>query len=401
MKDIKDIVVSVVIPARNEFPNIVHTVYSIVNDLETFLSPAEFEIIIVANCIDDWYKCERGRRALYGTVDYFCGMGMYWNKVIRFIYDPIAGNHSARNKGADMARGKYLFISDAHMSYKHGFFKQMIETIDKTGGLVHGAIGWLGAYPADKSTGFQYTVKLGDEIRGTWNNYKLADDYFYIPMQGHCCLGVKRDQFMLFGGYPTYHRCYGGGEFYLDSKWWMFGSNVCVEPKAIGYHLRSSRGYTYDYSDYIHNVMAIGMALGMDGWTERAYLNWLRNRPKELMDKLWNEAEKETVEDREFIKKHSIMTYNELIVEKPWDKLNDELYGRHNSSMIVFHDTWLNMIKGTPSEELFNNSETQKELTNFIEDKLSEFIYKREHKPNVQDVVYKCTGDTCTGDILK
>ena len=60
MKDIKDIVVSVVIPARNEFPNIVHTVYSIVNDLETFLSPAEFEIIIVANCIDDWYKCERG-----------------------------------------------------------------------------------------------------------------------------------------------------------------------------------------------------------------------------------------------------------------------------------------------------------------------------------------------------
>jgi len=390
-REFKDIKVSVIIPARNEFPAIVFTVHSILNDLETFLTPAEFEIIIVANCLDDWYQVEKGRRALYGTVDYFSGMGAYWNRVVKFIYDPIAGNHSARNKGVELARGKYVFMSDAHMSYRVGYFKKMIETIDKTDGLVHATIGWMGAYPPDKSCGYQYTVKLGDEIRGTWSNYKLVDDYFYIPMQGHCSLGVKREQFLKFGGYPKYHRCYGGGEFYLDSKWWMFGSRVSVEPEAIGYHLRSSRGYSYHYEDYIHNVLAIGMALGMDGWAERAYFFWLRKHSKETMDRLWAEAKKETEEDRKFIKENSIMSYNDLLVQKPWDKLNDELYGKHNSSLLIFHDTFIPMLKGTPSEELFNKSETQKELSKFIEENLSEHIYKRtkQSEQYVQDVVYK------------
>ena len=51
------------------------------------------------------------------------GDGTFFDSTGRPIYDPIAGNHSARNKGAEIARGKYLFFSDAHMAYKPGFFK--------------------------------------------------------------------------------------------------------------------------------------------------------------------------------------------------------------------------------------------------------------------------------------
>jgi len=376
--------VSVVIPARNEFPNIVHTVYSLINDLETFLSPAEFEIIICANCIDDWHLTEKDRRAIKGTVDYLMPMGAYANRVIRVIYDPIAGNHSTRNKGALLARGKYLFMSDAHMSYKVGYFKRMIRAIDETKGIVHGAIGWLGAYPPSSSTGYQYTIKLGDEIRGTWNNYLLADDYFYIPLQGHCCLGVDRKQFLEFGGYPEYHRCYGGGEFYLDMKWWMFGSNVVVDPQAIAYHLRSSRGYSYNYNDLIHNIFLIGHSLGIEEWAERSYLNWLRKGNKETLDRLWNEAEKEAQKDKEFIAKKKVKTFNELIVERPWDKLNDEKYGRHNSAMSIFHDSWLPLIKGTPAEEPYNNSELQKNLEKFINEKLSDYVFRRNTREITQ-----------------
>ena len=54
--------VSVVISARNEFPNIVHTVHSIINDLETFLDHDEFEIIIVDN---------GSTEPLYDTAGYF------------------------------------------------------------------------------------------------------------------------------------------------------------------------------------------------------------------------------------------------------------------------------------------------------------------------------------------
>ena len=304
-------------------------------------------------------------------------MGGYSRRVIRYLIDPIAGNHSTRNRGVEMARGKYIFLSDAHMSYKPGYHKKMMETVDKTGGLVHGAISWLGVYPVMRSTGYAYTVKLGDEIRGTWNNYKLADDYWYIPMQGHCCLAFKRDQFLKFKGYPEYHRCYGGGEFYLDSKWWMFGSTVAVQPNAIGYHLRSTRGYDYKYEDYIHNVLAIGLALGMDWWAERAYINWSRKGNAETMDLLWKQAHEETVEDKKFIAENSKTTFNQMLIDKPWDKMNDELHGRHNGSMIIFHETWLEMLKGTRGEELYRASEEMPKLEKFINENLSEHVYKR------------------------
>ncbi len=377
--------VSVIIPARNEFPQIVFTIQSIINDLETFLEPSEFEIIVCANCINDWYIRENlngdydARRATGGTVDYLFGRSMYWNKVLRVIYDPIAGNHSTRNKGARIARGKYLFFSDAHMSYRRGFFKRMMETIDKTNGVVHGTIGWMGAYPPGSSMGYSYTIKLGEEIKGTWNNYKLDDDYFYIPLQGHCCLGVKRDQFLKFGGYPEYHRCYGGGEFYFDIKWWLFGSTVCVDPQAIGYHLSAPRGYFYNHFDYIHNVLAIGLAFGADEWAERTYINACRKKPLEIMKQMWEDVHKEVEKDRKFIKKMSKTTFNELLVNKPWDKLNQKLYGKSNSAMLIYQDTWLPLIKGTPAEELYNNSELQKGLAKFIDDNLSEYVYKREY----------------------
>lgn len=366
--------VSIVIPARNEFPQIVFTIQSIINDLETFLKPSEFEIIIVANCCNDEVY---PRRALGGTVDYLMPRGIYWNRTLKVIYDPLAGNHSARNKGVMVARGKYIFFSDAHMSYKRGYFKSMIETIDKTDGLVHGTVGWLGAYPIGNSMGYQYTMKLGEEIKGTWSNRLLTDKPFYIPLQGHCCLGMKRKQFIEFDGYPAYHRCYGGGEFYLDMKWWMFGSKVSVVPEAVGYHLCAPRGYCYHHDDYVHNVLMIGYALGMDEWTERAYLNWIRKGNKEVVDRLYAEAKEEVKEDREFIAKKRVKTFNELIVERPWDKLNDKEHGKHNSGMNIFHDTWLPLIKGTPAEEIYNKSELQKNLAKFIDEHLSEFVYKR------------------------
>lgn len=369
---------SVVIPARNEFPNIVHTVHNILSIWEADgFDGKEIEIIIVNNCSDD---DDYGHRGTKGTTSYLMGRGVYWSRVVRVLYDPIAGNHSARNKGARIARGEYLFFSDAHMSYTPGFFKYMLQTIDETGGLFHGVIGWMGGYPPHSSgLGYQYTLKLGEEIKGTWTNYCLdSQDWFYIAAQGHCSVGVKRKQFLDFGGYPEIHRCYGGGEFYVDMKWWMFGSTVATHPKAIGYHLASGRGYSYTHDDYIHNVFNIGWALGMDDWLERTYLNYLRKGRKVVLDRMMDEAKIETAKDREYIAKRKVRSINEILAKPTWNEMNDKKFGRHNGSILIFHDTWKDLIKGTPVEELYNKSETQKGLEKFINESLSNLVYKRK-----------------------
>src|SRR3990167_11337505 len=115
---------SIVIPARGEFPNVVHTFYSIIHALEADgFTYKDFEIIIVDNCSTDDIYPQRGTK---GTTSYLMPRGAFYNRILRVVRDPIAGNHTARTTGARVARGKDLFFSDAHMAYKPGVFKYMI-----------------------------------------------------------------------------------------------------------------------------------------------------------------------------------------------------------------------------------------------------------------------------------
>ena len=374
---------SIIFPARNEFPNIVHTIYSAIHCLEADgFTKDDFELIIVDNCsTDNNFYPQKGTK---GTTSYLMPRGMFWSRQLRVLYDPIAGNHSARNKGAKIARGEYLYFSDAHMAFKPGFFKSMIKTCEDTGGLVHGSVQWMGAYPPHSGgMGYGYTFKLGEEWKMTWNNYKVADTPFAVAGQGHWGVMVKRDQFLDFGGYPDIHRTYGGGEVFVDCLWWMYGSTVVTDPNAVGYHLSSGRGYTYDHDDYIHNIFNCGWALGADDWIERAYLNYLRRGRKEVLDRMMEEAKTEMVKRRAQIDKRKTMTFNELLIQKPWDKWNMEKHGKSNSSMLIYHWSWLELLQQSQGyvRDAYKNSVYQKGLQEFIEKELSDSIYKGDRYP--------------------
>lgn len=197
---------SVIIPARNEASNVVLTVHSILNAWESSgFDKNELEVIIVDNCTK-WAEddTDPNKPGVKGTSTYLMPRGGYWSRLIRILYDPIAGNHSARNKGAIMARGKYLFFSDAHMSYKPEFFYHILKAVDESGGIVHAPIGWMGTNSFyTHGLGYQYTIKLGEEIKGTWNNYLVTpDDWFYIPALGHCSLAMRKDQSIISRAIP-------------------------------------------------------------------------------------------------------------------------------------------------------------------------------------------------------
>ena len=385
-----DLLLSVIIPARNEFPNIVHTVHSIINCLEADgYTKDQFEIIIINNCSTDYHdpKFDWSKPGDRGTVEHLMPRGIYHSRILRVYHDPIAGNHSARNKGARIARGKYLFFSDAHMSYAPGAFKYGLQATEESGGIVHMGIAWMGGYPQHPtSVGTQYTIKLGEEWKGTWATYRPWDNskgWFYIAAQGHCSLFVNRKQFLDFGGYPDVHRTYGGGEFFTDMLWWMYGSTVVTEPRAVGYHLASSRGYSYHHDDYIHNIYNCAYALGSDDWLERAHLNYLRTGREEVLDRMMAEAKVEMADRREEIEKRRVCTFNDLLVDRPWDKKNIERGGASNSSMLIYHYTWLELIKKNPKVwKRYQESNTQKQLAEFITTKLHDYVYKwQQYEP--------------------
>ena len=355
--------VSVVISARDEFPQIVMTVHSIIADLETFLKPDDFEIIIVDNGSKD-----------PNSWRFIAERGMFFHRTVRVLHDPIMGNVSARNKGAKIALGKYLFFSDAHMSYRIGSFKAMIDAIDKTGGMVHPPVQWMGGYePSDPS--YQYTIKLGEKIWGTWNRCMVsATEPFYIPICGHCCLGMTRKQFLEFGGYNDYFRCYGGGEVYLDMKWWMLGSTVVSVPKALAYHLSAGRGYSFTQNDLIHNMMLLGYALGADAFGERVYIRYLSKVRKDILDKMHEDAKREAIKDREILLPKVKYSFLDVIEKRPWDVLNKETFGVASSYIGLYDESWLNDLEGE-AKEYYDNSPLQKELKAIIEEKFLHLVY--------------------------
>lgn len=358
--------VSIVISTRDEGNNLSHTVHAITNDLETFLKPDEFEFIIVHNCSQE----PESWRALMER-------GMYYHRTIRTMFDPIAGNVTARNKGADIAQGKYLFFIDAHMSFRFGSFKAMVDAIDATGGMVHPAVQSMGGYEPSPPS-YQYTIKLGEKIWGTWNKAMVsATEPFYIPVNGHCCLGMLRQQFLDFGGYNKWFRCYGGGEVYLDMKWWMLGSTVSSVPTAVSYHLSAGRGYSFHQDDLIHNMMLLGLALGADAFAERVYVRYM-SKPgvnRERLDKLYLEAKREAEYDRSVLLPKVKRTFLETIIERPWDDLNDAKFGSHNSYIGIYDETWTSILEGD-AKAFYDASPLQAELKEIINTKLSQFVYK-------------------------
>ena len=77
------------------------------------------------------------------------------------------------------------------------------------------------------------------------------------------------------------------------------------------------------------------------------------------------------------------MTFNELLIKKPWDKWNMEKHGKSNSSMLIYHWSWLELLQQSQGyvRDAYKNSVYQKGLQEFIEKELSDSIYKGDRYP--------------------
>lgn len=192
----------------------------------------------------------------------------------------------------------------------------------------------------------------------TWNRIKIADTPFYIPLSGHCWLAVKRDEFISKRGYPYAQRVYGGGEPYLDTKWWMTGSTSMCDPGSLVYHLSAGRGYNWHNEDLIHNMFLVSYILGGKKWSDRILITYM-NKPgvnADLLKYMQAEAEAEGEADKVWLDEHKIMTFEEMLrldwindcdqctkrgypephPMRPWDTKNEQLYGHHHSYVQEF-----------------------------------------------------------------
>ena len=99
---------------------------------------------------------------------------------------------------------------------------------------------------------------------------------------------------------------------------------------------------------------------------------------------MMREAKTEMADRRAEVERRRICTFNDLLVDRPWDSKNMERGGAKNSSLLVYHYSWIDLIKGNPKVyQKFLDSPVQRELTQFITTKLHDYIYKWQNYENV------------------
>ena len=350
--------VSVVVTARNEYPVILGTILSFYNELEHFDYP--FEIIVVDNMSDDL-----GPQVLKDRFRRWIRLGIL--KVIN--YDKRPANVLVRNVGARAATGKVVILCDAHLSIKTGTLDLMIKNWQTHGGLWHSATIIWGDTSDIRCYG--YKLKLEEKFWGNLSKHlpdQAKDEKgqlqpYTVPMASHCLVLAGRKEYLDFGGYSENFRCYGGGEPYLDLKWWLFGSKVWVEPRGLVRHafgtraiwkksgtkrklnravmsrdgqlktqleigdeyLHYARGYAWNNEQLHFNFMLSAYTIGGYEWLQkiyRVYWNARKGNPRYLSEikRLRGEVLRDGATERAEIAQRQKLTLDQLLKKKPWQE---------------------------------------------------------------------------------
>lgn len=392
MEQSNSLEVTFIISARNEARTLAFTISQLMLDCHQS-GIEKYEFIVADNGSEDdttrfwkfawndpYAKVSLNQR----RQEYKLGLrGLASEGRVRFCYDPVFSNVGARHKAVKYARYKNIIFADAHIMVKPGSIKYTLETLEKYGGIVHAPVAWLGSSMDHPHPGIQYSYKVGEKIYGTWNFAQVAEEPFYIPGSGHCWIAVNKKQYLDFGGYDTNQQIYGGGEPWLDTLYWLMGSTVMVDPRALVFHLSAGRGYAYNTNSLIHNMMLTAYALGGHKWGERVLLTYLNKEgtDKQYFKSVYEIAVQRAQPKREMIEKRGVTDFDDLMKTKAefdcdgscrgakyvgrsnharriWDIKNDELHGNHMSFVQVF-DEWLTRLTDKSAIEFYKNSPNQ------------------------------------------
>jgi glycosyltransferase involved in cell wall biosynthesis len=217
----------VIIRCRNEYPVVLGTIHAIQEEMEWWGVP--WEIVVVDNLSDD-----NTSDVLEDKYRRWIRKGLL--KVVRYNYK--ASTWCAINRGYEASDGDMIVICDAHISVSCGSINWLVNGAMRNGGIWHAPLQIWGDTEGIRRYG--HDLKLVEKFWGDpCPHMPPGEDGsrpWKIPMAGACLMAIQRREIEEFGLYHEEFKAYGGGEPYLAMKWWMKGSSVWMEPRALCRH---------------------------------------------------------------------------------------------------------------------------------------------------------------------
>ncbi len=224
---------SIIIPCKNEGPNVKMTVDSI---LEAS-SCDDPEIIAIDDGSNDGC-CNFLKKDDYSRV--------------RLITSPGVGAARARNLGAAASRGEYLVFCDAHITVPEGWLDCLLENFDDND--VDGVSPAIGSLENPSAAGYGQT--WNERLEVTWlpppPDFKVAA----APLLPGGCLAVRSAAFFQVGGFDGGFIVWGHEDVELSLKLWLFGCKLYVMPSVKILHLfRKKHPYPVQMDHVYYNLL--------------------------------------------------------------------------------------------------------------------------------------------------
>jgi len=323
---------SIIIPFANEFPMVEFTVQSVLLELKDIDS----EIIVVDNYCPELDKQKVG--------EIFCGscmndipvfrskdkggevMQQKASKVanLKYIAYPNKLSHwNAKNVGVKASEGKNLLFLDAHVIPSPGslkaIFSYYVDHYTELNGTLHLPLAYMLA-----NQSLIYSLET-NPTKGfyhyTFANYRKEEKPYKVPVMSTCGMLISRELYDLVGGWPSELGIYGGGENFINFTLAVLGKDKHIMTTGPLYHFADSRGYFYNYDDFIRNrTIAVYMAAGKEA-AHRFIENCQGN--KDILEKIYQGVVSKTKTHRDLVKSRQQMSINEWLekmkTEGLWD----------------------------------------------------------------------------------
>lgn len=235
--DGREVLVSVIIPAKSEGENLIDTVKA-VRENSGGLQP---EIIVVDDASED--GAPQRLAARFAEDD-----------LVQIIDGPDLGIARARNAGAEVARGEVLVFLDGHCFVPPGWLEPLVAPFaDQKVGMTGPGFRSIrdpraracGITWADASLG---NVWLPPETQGP------------VPFHIGACQAVRADVFAAEGGFDPGMTRWGSEDVELCLRLWLMGYDVHAAPESEVYHLfRNARPYDVDTTLILYNHLRLAL----------------------------------------------------------------------------------------------------------------------------------------------
>ena len=302
--------ISVVIPARNEHPQIEFTLQTIFDQLER--SSFDWEVILVDNMSTDATSSHAENR--------------HWHKngrlkIIR--YNERGSCWQARNAGCEMARGEIVWLFDAHVVISEQLFFRQMEVFRARPecAIVYTPVRYMSDGAKNTAYGYSIEPQLRQKFWGSWTKRKERATPYRIPMSGTAGIAVRRSFLREIRGWPEPLMLYGGGEQWISLLCWMMGRECFIHPETHLYHYRGKRGYQGSNEEHFFNRAFVAYALGDVEWWRLftgPFVRRVHKTYRQVFRDLAYRAMHEAEPYREWVQSVAPHSLTEVTKARPW-----------------------------------------------------------------------------------